>query len=327
MDWVPQADWDTGKARMAMYRAVRDFFQIRAVQEVETPILSSAAATDLHLSSFVVSPPAADLSITHRQWFLQTSPEYPMKRLLAAGSGAIFQICKVFRCNEQGRHHNPEFSMLEWYRPGFSYWQLMQEVESLVQEIFQPFRTLAPARSISYRDLFEQWVNLDITEVDIDGLHQRALDLDLPIPDQPENMGRDGWLDLILSLFIQPKLSNEDMLFVYDYPASQSALAHVRQDDWPVAERFELFLSGIEVANGYQELTDAEEQKSRFHQDLQARRRANLMAVPEDEHLIGALNHGLPHCSGVALGLDRCLMLMLGFEQIQQVISFPIDRA
>lgn len=291
--------------------------------EVETPILSRAAVTAPALASL-----ASRVSCANGEGrcdiYLQTSPEFPMKRLLAAGTGPIFQICKVFRDEERGRLHHPEFSLLEWYRPGWDYHRLMEEVVELVRVVLQ--RPAMPVERISYRDLFRERLSLDPWSATPTSLCEAALGAGLA--DARElDLDRDAWLDLLLAHCLEPGLGRRGMTFLYDYPPSQAALARIRPDPFPVAERFELYVEGMELANGFQELTDASEQRERFESDLALRRHRGQSLTPIDEPFLAALEAGLPTCAGVALGLDRLLMVATGADHIDAVIAFPVERA
>jgi lysyl-tRNA synthetase class 2 len=309
-DWGPGADLPLLRARADLLFRLRRFFSERGVLEVETPLLCRAPVTD---------PNIEPLRLGRR--FLQTSPEYAMKRLLAAGSGPIYQVCKAFRGGEAGRRHNPEFSLLEWYRPGFDLESLMEEVQELVEAIL-PERAW---RRISYRDLFRQNLSVDpwlSTDEELEACARGALDLDFP------SATRDQWLDVILSHMLEPQLAGAGAVFVYDFPASQAALARLKQvDNHPVSDRFELYVDGVELANAYCELTDAGEQAVRFRQDNKILEQRGQPSRPVDERLLAAMEHGLPDCAGVALGLDRLLMLARGCDSIEQVLAFSWQRA
>ncbi len=308
------------KARAYLLGRIREFFAAAGVMEVETPIASRAAASDPALNSLRTRWSGAEAG--PQTLYLQTSPELPMKRLLAAGSGPIFQICKVFRDGERGSLHHPEFSLLEWYRPGLGYRALMTEVAELVRHALD--RPELAVRRISYRELFRTHLGLDPMHADVATLRQAAdglpgcRDLDLD---------RDGWLDLLLTHRIEPALARDRLTFVYDYPPSQATLARIRRDAEPVAERFELYLGGMELANGFQELTDPGEQRRRFDADLQARSARGLDRLPLDEAFLTALEAGMPEAAGVALGLDRLLMVATGSTHIDQTLAFPVERA
>jgi lysyl-tRNA synthetase class 2 len=295
------------RARADMLRQLRAFFADRGVLEVETPLLSRSTVTDPALTPI----PCGD------RW-LQTSPEYAMKRLLAAGSGPIYQVCKAFRSGEAGRRHNPEFTLLEWYRPGFSLRALMEEVAALVCTVLGN----RPVAFASYRELFRERLGLDPHLA-------TSAELEACVRDRLEYSGgeesRDTWLDLLVSHLVAPTL--EDLVFVFDYPASQAALARLRREgDVDVAERFELFVDGVEIANGYHELTDAAEQRRRFEADNAVLRARGEPARPLDEALLEALEAGLPDCAGVALGLDRLLMLLTGEDRLAEVLAFDWER-
>lgn len=316
--WRPSAALETIKARAELNGSVRAFFVARDVLEVETPILSAHATVDKFIDSF---------STQDGQW-LQTSPEFAMKRLLAAGSGAIFQIARVFRVEEQGRHHNTEFSMLEWYRPGFDMHALIDEVEALVQALAglgERFERL------SYREAFARHAGLDPFTADVATLRAAAIAFGLiQSGDFADEIEPDFWLDLLMSLRISPLLGQQTPSFLYDFPASQAALSRIRPaggNEPAVAERFELFWRGLELANGFHELTDADEQRERFIADQNWRLAQGKIVPPYDAQLIEALAAGLPDCSGVALGLDRLLMLKLGLPELAATLAFDRNRA
>lgn len=317
-DWQPGTDTSLLQARAALLRQVREFFHARQVLEVETPLLASAIGTDPALDPVraMLDGPGAG----GRQYFLQTSPEFSMKRLLAAGSGPIYQLCKAFRNGEAGRRHNPEFTMLEWYRPGYTLARLMTEVDELLAALL----SLPAAERVSYSDLFLRHLDfdpLDITLQDLQSVAMRHCDTSLD-SDNP-----DHWLDLLFSHCIEPAL--QDPVFIVDYPPSQAALARLGENAGGrmVARRFELVAGGMELANGYDELVDAGIQRQRFEADLARRAAAGLPQYPIDERLLAALDHGLPACAGVAVGVDRLLMLQTGERDIRKVIAFPVDRA
>ncbi len=326
--WMPEASIDTLRARAALLGEIRDFFAQRDVLEVETPVLSRAGSVDAHIDSFATcyTGPGAAHGQTR---FLHTSPEFPMKRLLAAASGPIYQICRVFRDGEAGRLHNPEFTLLEWYRPGYDHHRLMDEVEALLTALLGQRLQLATAQRMTYAQAFERFAGLNPHQADGDDLARWALAHDLSVPASFLHGGadRDAWLDLILSQCIEPKLGSGRLLLLYDYPASQAALARVRPGQPPLAERFEVYLDGIELANGFHELTDAEEQAARFVDDQRRRARMGRPSVDADQNLIQAMRHGLPACAGVAVGIDRVVMLALRCATVAQVMAFPWPRA
>lgn len=282
--------------------------------EVDTPMLSRWATVDRHIES---------IRTTGERW-LHTSPEFAMKRLLAAGSGAIYQLCHVFRSGEQGRFHQPEFMMLEWYRPGMDHFELMKEVEDLLRKL-----TGADQRfeRMSYRHAFQQYADMDPDEASIENVRQRLLVSGIATDSRATRSDDlDDWLDLAMALLVIPKLGQAKPCFIYDYPATQCALARVTQQSPTVADRFELFWRGVELANGYYELTDSQEYRRRFHSDLERRRIAGRTLPPIDDALIAAVEFGLPDMSGVALGVDRLLALMLDLPDIAEAVSFDSVR-
>jgi len=321
-NWRPSASLETLRERAALLGRIRAYFAERGVLEVETPIASRAAATD----------PAIECLVTHwsapggeRRLYLHSSPELPMKRLLAAGVGPIYQICKVFRDGERGRLHHPEFSLLEWYRPGWSYGQLMDEVADLVRRVLD--RPGLAVERLPYRDLFLQRIGADPWSTDVLSLRDKALELGISGAESLD-LDLDGWLDLLLSHLLEPGLGRGCLTFVHDYPPSQAALARVRPDTVaPVAERFELYLEGVELANGFQELTDPRVQEARCALDLAVRRARGRPETPVDRAFLAALAAGMPEGAGVALGLDRLFMARLGARHIDEVLAFPIERA
>ena len=321
--YAPTMTLEMARRRGQMLVAIRQFFAQRQVLEVDTPALSHATVTDEHLHSF-------STQFTHpfesqpKTLYLQTSPEFAMKRLLSAGSGAIYQICKSFRNEEAGRYHNPEFTMLEWYRPGFDHHQLMTEIDELMQ------LTLGceSAERLSYQNIFKQHLKCDplsasLSELKILANHYGYGEL------ATNESNKDTLLMLLFSQHVEPHIGQERPCFVFEFPASQAALAKISPTNPLVAERFELYFRGIELANGFNELTDGAEQLRRFEADNAKRRNAKLDYSCIDKHLIAALDSatGLPACSGVALGVDRLVMLALNLNHIDQVISFENSRA
>ncbi len=320
--WRPSASLERLQLRARVLARIRTFFSERGVMEVETPVLSAAAATDPSLSSFSAcyqGPGAA----SGRELYLQTSPEFAMKRLLASGSGPIYQICKAFRNGESGRQHNPEFTMLEWYRPGFKLQTFMDEVEALVCELLE----LPSAERISYAELFKRHLGLDPHTASLSTLSACATENGLLLSSALMESDRDVWLALLLTHLIEPSLGIERPVFIYDFPVSQAMLARISPGEPPVAERFELYVTGVELANGFFELCDGEEQRSRFQADRLRRKHLGLPSVPIDEHLLSAMESGLPESVGVALGVDRLVMLYGGTDSIDEVIAFPLQRA
>ncbi len=321
IDWQPTASVEQLKQRAEILRSIRTFFAARGVLEVETPAMSHATVTDVHLHTFeteFVGPGFAKGSALH----LMTSPEFHMKRLLAAGSGCIYQIGKAFRNEENGRYHNPEFTMLEWYRVGFDHHQLMDEMDALLQQVLR----CSAAERMTYQQAFLSQLNVCPLEASMTELKRVAASLGLSDIAEPEQ-DRDTLLQLLFSVGVEAKIGQSVPAFVYDFPASQAALAKINREDARVADRFEVYFQGIELANGFHELDNPKEQLLRFEQDNHKRVAMGLKAHPIDYHLIAALESGLPECAGVALGIDRLIMLALGCDHIDQVTAFPFPRA
>ena len=317
--WQPTASVKNLLTRAKLLAEIRRFFTDRGLLEVETPVLSEFGVTDVHLATFSTEfiSPFGEQSKT---LWLSTSPEYHMKRLLAAGSGPIFQIGKVFRNEEAGNRHNPEFTMLEWYRPHFDMYRLINEVDDLLQQILE----CPPAESMSYQFAFQQYVGLDPLSADLSELVEKAEKHQLI---GAENESRDTLLQFLFSTVVEPQIGQEAPVVVYHFPASQAALAQISSEDLRVAERFEFYYKGLELANGFHELSDAREQLRRFQQDNLQREKMGLPVRVIDTRLLAALQAGIPNCSGVALGVDRLLMIAMGTESIREVISFAIDNA
>lgn len=324
--WRPSADLATLRLRAELLARIRAFFAARGVLEVETPALSAAAITEPNLASFSTIYAGPGLRCG-QPLYLHTSPEFPMKRLLAAGSGCIYQIARVFRDGEAGRRHNPEFTLLEWYRVGFDHHRLMDEVAELVTVLLAGRLALAEPERLSYRELFQRHLDLNPHQAGVAELAACAGARGVPIPPGMPADDADPWLDLLLTHGIEPHLGMGRLTFVYDYPASQAALARLRPDDPLVGERFEVYLNGVELANGFHELGDAGEQRRRFEAENAARRSLGLPVMPVDENLLAALEAGLPDCAGVALGFDRLAMLAAGKTALAEVLAFPVERA
>lgn len=330
-NWQPTSDIGTLQLRAELLRLVRLFFYQRNVLEVETPQLSRNATTDPNIDSLDAYYQAT-INAEKEVMYLHTSPEFPMKRLLASGSGAIYQVCKVFRQGERGRLHNPEFTLLEWYRPGMDYRALMHEVEELVLQLLPVELNITTSEYVSYREAFKRFTNIDPFESDMQSLIACAKKFGIGDVSGLSGAGlleqdRDAWLNLLLAHCIEPNLGRDKLTFLYDFPVSQASLARVRDDVPAVAERFELYINGVELANGFQELTDSDTQSKRFEKDCLIRKEKNLMEFPVDNRLLTALAHGLADCSGVALGIDRLCMLVAGVDNIDRVITFPFERA
>ncbi|MDD5272437.1 MAG: EF-P lysine aminoacylase EpmA [Methylovulum sp.] len=322
-DWQPSCSLGALHLRARLLHDIRTFFQARAVLEVETPLLGHSTGTDPQLAFFRTDYHSSP----HRQaLFLQTSPEFAMKRLLAAGSGSIYQICKAFRNGEAGRFHNPEFTILEWYRVGFTLRALMDEVADLFAELFKG-QGLQATQRLSYQAVFRQYTGLDPLQFCYGDYCAYALANGLP--EAVELCGDDHllWLDMLFSHKIQPFLGANALCMVYGYPACQPSLAKVSADNPLTVERVELFIDGIELGNGYYELTDADEQVLRFTKEIRQRQEQKLPPVIKDQRLLAALAAGLPECAGIAIGLDRLLMLLGSTATIADTLSFPVDRA
>lgn len=321
--FLPTATIETLKQRAGLIAAVRAFFVANGYWECETPILSHEVVIDANLDPFVTH------NSNGRTLYLQTSPEAGMKRLLSAGADAIFQISRTFRRGESGRLHNPEFTMLEWYRVGDDHHAQMDFVEKLVRRVC-PRESSEPFERLTYNEAFERFAGQRVLHLTVAELKELAAKRNVTVPDGMSTNDCDPWLNLLLAELVEPNLGREAPQFVYDYPASQAALATVRAntDCLPaVAERFELYDRGIEICNGYHELTDPDELSRREGEERRRSERATIESFPEPLLLKEAMRHGLPDCSGVALGLDRLIMLTLGCEQISDVLAFPIDRA
>ncbi len=308
-DWRPSAKREALEARAVLLGQLRDFFEHRGVLEVETPLLCSAGVTDAAIEPFV-------LGLADGRRYLQTSPEYPMKRLLAAGSGDIYQICKAFRAGELGRQHNPEFTILEWYRLHTNHYQLIREVAELISVVLaRKGWQIWP------------WQTLFKTVFDIDGLSATSGELRALAKSRldhvPKDLDHQGLLDLLFTHCVEPVIADWGVVFVVDYPASQAALARVMVDrPIPVAARFECYVDGIELANGYWECVDSRELERRFEADNDQRRALGIETRPLDSALLAAVGSGMPECAGVALGVDRLLALQLGLASISDAISF-----
>ncbi len=319
--WQPAASREVIQLRARMLRDIRAFFDQRGVLEVETPLLSGACTTDLNLESF-------DTAYQDQRLFLNTSPEYCMKRMVAACGDAVFQICKSFRQGELGPGHNPEFTMLEWYRPGYDMFELMDEVEDLMQMFGSLYSLdISGVRKISYADAFMSAAGINPHAVSAQACRACAIAHGV---EQPVGLDDsvDEWLDWLLTQLVIPSFPASGLTFLYDYPESQAALAKRYTDSsgCRVAARFELFYGGTELGNGFDELLDAEEQRQRFEQENRRRAESGKPLAVIDEYLLQALQHGLPACSGIAIGLDRLLMALANEDAIDRVLAFPFAR-
>ncbi len=355
--WQPSASAENLKNRAEILKTLRDFFYARHITEVETPLMCSAGTTDVYLDSFLTladNTVAVDMSLKSNgisqeqppiscssipvidsrrhleheirsstsstiltKRYLQTSPEFAMKRLLAAGIGDCYQICKAFRVDEIGKNHNPEFTMLEWYRLNFDHHQLMDDMDALLQVVLK----CLPAKRVSYQRLFLEYLQIDPHTASIDDLINIAPELCAALDKNIDT--KDDYLMLLLSHLIEPNIGFDRPCFIYDFPATQAALSKINNN---VAQRFEVYVNGIELANGFHELQHAEEQLQRFEHDNKKRRELHKPEVTIDYRLIEALKHGLPNCAGVALGVDRLIMLALQQEKLGNVISFSSEN-
>jgi lysyl-tRNA synthetase class 2 len=321
---MPSAPRDALRLRAWVNRLVREFFHARNVLEVETPVLSRAGNTDPNIASFHLEFCGRTDGAPRTRW-LRTSPEFALKRLLAAGIGDCYELGRVFRNGEAGGRHNPEFTMLEWYRIGWDHLRLIDETAELVRAALSLVGREALLKVVAYRDLYRDALGIDPFTASDDALRAALGEVQI----DPVGLLRDDWLDLLMTHRLQPGFAADTLLAVIDYPASQCALACVREggDGHSVAERFELYLGSIELANGYHELRAAGEQARRFSRDGDVRRSRNHGVPPTDARLIAALEAGFPDCAGVALGVDRLLMTLLETPRIADVLAFEFARA
>lgn len=307
IDWRPSASAEVIRQRAALLARIRSFFSERGVTEVSTPLLTESGVTEVHIDSVATRSPAG---------WLRTSPEYCHKRLLAAGFGDLYELGPVFRRGESGRNHQPEFTLLEWYRVGWGWRRLAEEVVDLIRHGLGHDPAAWKVHWLSWHAAFSQALGIDALSIDSDELSRLA-------NDAPTGLERNGLLDWLFASRIQPEFGHNQITVVHHYPAEQAALARLDPEDERLAERFEVFVGDLELANGYHELSDAHEQRRRFEADNTMRRKLGLQPMPLDETLLAALEHGLPDCSGVALGFDRLLMAASGSRIIDQVLTFP----
>lgn len=309
------------RLRARVNAAIRGFFAERGVLEVETPILSAAGNTEPNIDSFTTTF-SGHVSAGPRLRWLRTSPEYPLKRLLAAGLGDCYELGRVFRNGEAGGRHNPEFSMLEWYRVGWDHHRLIEETVSLVRQLLALVDRQARVEVLTYRELFQRHVGVDPFTASLQQLQAPLAGIQI----DGEGLSRDDWLDLLMTHRIQPAFSRQVLTVVHDWPASQAALARIRPGDPPLAERFELYLGQYELANGYHELNDAAEQRARFARDHAVRSERGAVLPPVDQALLASLD-ALPACAGVAVGVDRLLMCLLDTAAIADVLALDFASA
>ena len=318
--WQPSSSIETSSRRAALLRRARDFFEQRSVLEVDTPILSRFAVSDTQIESIearLVLDPGAT-------WYLQTSPEYCMKRLLSSGYPSIYQICKVFRDAESGKQHQPEFTMVEWYRLDYVLAEIMQETIDFIMTVIDDRYASKQPLYLSYAQAFSDFAGIDCSLADTDSL-ESLLDADDDLRASVGD-GHTDWLNLVLTEKISPMFPADQLTVLHHYPAEQAALARISPDDDSVADRFEVFAGPLELANGYVELLDANEHIERFERDQESRQRAGKLQRPIDELLVGALHSGLPACAGVSVGFDRLLMLNEGIDDIRRTLCFPFER-
>ena len=317
--WQPRSSVDSSSRRAAMLKRARDFFDQRFVLEVDTPTLSRFAVSDVQIES-IEARLALDAGAS---WYLQTSPEYSMKRLLCSGYPDIYQICKVFRDAESGRHHQPEFTMVEWYRLDYGLSEIMQETLDFITTVIDENHMTKPPVFVSYAEAFSEHAGIDCSAADPESLAN--------LPDADDDLRvsvgdrHTEWLNLVLAEKISPKFPTDQLTVLHHYPAGQAALARICPDDASVADRFEVFAGPLELANGYVELLDPKEQIDRFERDQESRQRADRPQRPIDELFVGALQSGLPACAGVAVGFDRLHMLNEGIDDIRQTLCFPFE--
>lgn len=326
IDWHPACSLTAMRQRAQLMHAIRGFFYERQVLEVDTPVLGHGTVTEPHLSALTTDFcfPGSDNATT---LYLQTSPEFAMKRLLASGSGSIYQICKAFRNKEYGRYHNPEFTLLEWYRVGYSLFDLISEIEALFVQVSKEVPAMCVFKRYSYQEVFEKYTGVNPFTAEVRDFSDCASCLGFS--DASSLCGEDitTWLDFLFSHAIQPYLGQGNVTFVYHYPSVLPSLARSLPDEPRKVERVELFFAGVELGNGFRELTDAQEQAKRFDNDIKVRRERGDFFPSKDERLLAALQSGLPDCAGIAIGLDRLLLCLTGTNTLEKVLAFPIQRA
>lgn len=319
LNWKAGASSKTLISRAKYLKRIRDFFEKNEILEVETPSISEFPTIDLHLESFSLADESGPTA-----HYLITSPEYHMKRLLCEGVGSIFQICKSFRKNDFGRYHNAEFTIIEWYRVGWDHWQLMNEIELLLDDLLD----CGNADRISYQSMFQHYLCLDPFSMEHEDLIQVCQNQNITLPDYLNDPAspKDEWLNFLMGALIESQLGKDKPVFVFDYPSSQASLARICPENPMVSQRFELFFKGLEIGNGFFELNNPKEQRRRFNEENQKRIQMNKKPLPIDHRFLSALEEGLPDCAGVALGFDRIMMLALGITHMDQMISFSWKR-
>ena len=323
-DWKALCSLEYLHQRAQMLADVRAYFAAEGVLEVETPILGQGTGTDINLDFFSTR---FSLPSSGQTLFLQTSPEFAMKRLLASGSGSIFQICKAFRNGETGRLHNPEFTLLEWYRIDFDLTRLMTDIDKLLQGLLAPVLSLQETQRTSYQEIFFQFTGLDALLFDQPRYISSARANKLTEAEALCGHSHTLWLDFLFSHLVQPNLGRQSLAMIFDYPSCLPSLARLNPEDTRVSERVEIFLEGVELGNGYHELIDYQEQSVRFTVEAEERKTRELPVAEIDTRFLEALKHDMPDCSGIAIGLDRLLMLMTGNDNLEKILSFPVARA
>jgi lysyl-tRNA synthetase class 2 len=324
----PSANWDRLEQRAGILRRLRDFFHKEGFLEVETPAISREIVAERHLRPWTAAPLNGSARAASSPWWLQPSPEAHMKRLLASGAKSIYQVCRAFRADEAGKYHNPEFTMLEWYRVGETYDSCLRFTERLCERLLGR----GPAERLSYAAAFERYVGLNPHAAGVDELRAAAVSRDISVPPKLDAADRDLWLNLLLAEAVEPRLGIAGPTLLHDYPASQAALAATRRvngdrGSFEVAERFEVYVDGVELANGYHELLDANVLRTRLERVSDSRVADGGSPLPIPEYLLQAMDNGLPDCCGVALGFDRLVMLAVGANSLAEVMAFPWDRA
>jgi lysyl-tRNA synthetase class 2 len=323
-DFRPTADWQALKLRASLLARLREFFAARGFLEVETPLLSADVVVDRHLDPFeTMFLPHGCYGVARQQLYLQTSPEFAMKRLMAAGGEKIYQVTRAFRQGEVGRLHNPEFTIVEWYERGVGYEAGMLFLSDLAELLLNR----GPAERLTYAEAFHRFVGVEALTDDVPKLRAAGKSKGIVPPSSFGDGDRDAWLDWLLIELVEPQLGHGQPTILCDYPPTQAALAQLRSTDPPVAERFELYVDGIELANGYHELLDANVLRERNRENNRLRALDGKPTLPEESRLLAAMDAGLPHCTGVALGFDRVVMLAAGAKSLAEVLAFPVARA
>ncbi len=310
------------RLRATVLGEIRAFFYAQDVMEVETPVLGEFVGTDPYLDYFT-----AQYTATNKRFYMQSSPELAMKRLLAAGSGSIYQIGKAFRNGESGRYHNPEFTILEWYRVGFNLQQLMDDIELLFSQLLPVTSFSTPVERVSYLAIFAKYTKLDALVFDRLAYQSVAVSHGLPEAQGLCTTDHAAWLDFLFSHIVQQQMAGQGVQMVYDYPACLPSLARLKPDNALIAERVEVFIGGVEIGNGFFELADEGEQSMRFTKDIKVRHANGSACIAKDQRFLAALQHGLPDCAGVAIGIDRLLMVISQQIHINDVLAFPIENA